>query len=69
MNIVDIGKSWLKAAASSEEEEQLALYRKAICENCPHKIEGKIFEAICDKCGCPLSKKIYSQFGCPIDKW
>lgn len=69
MDIVDIAKSWIKAANPNEEEKNLADTRMAICNECPNKVTSALFELKCGMCGCPLSKKIYSEFGCPLNKW
>lgn len=63
--IKDIGNSWLSTINHTEEQEQEATRRQAICNDCPHKNRLNI----CSLCGCPLMAKVYSQFGCDIDKW
>ena len=46
----------------------------AICDSCEHKAYVKAIDSfICDKCGCPLSKKVFSprpgKEACPLAKW
>ncbi len=52
----------------SDEEKELADKRLGICNECPFKKE-LLGVALCGECGCPLSKKAYSQYGCPLQKW
>lgn len=69
--LVEIAKAWIIAANPTQEEEQKALSRSAICDECPKKKHNDHLKFFyCDECGCPLSKKIYSPINsCPLDKW
>jgi DNA-directed RNA polymerase subunit RPC12/RpoP len=72
MNIVEIAKAWIAAANPSPEQKQLAEYRAGVCNECPHKAHNKLMDIyICDMCGCPLSKKIFSgdKNSCPDKRW
>lgn len=63
--IIDIIKAWMKTFKHTTEQNDLANHRRSICNSCPHKSELNT----CNECGCPLIAKVYSDFGCPIDKW
>jgi uncharacterized protein YlaI len=81
INPIDILNSWKKANNPTTQEEQLANERAAICMECPSRVKDDSLINLliskdnplegfkCGECECPLAKKIYSQFGCPIDKW
>jgi hypothetical protein len=62
--VKDILESWFKMLNPTKEQKQTANQRFEICEQCEHNIELK-----CSKCGCPLKAKIFSQKGCPLNKW
>ena len=62
--VKDILQSWFKMLNPTDEQKQIANERFEICDKCEHNIELK-----CNKCGCPLKAKIFSQKGCPINKW
>ena len=73
LKIVEIAKAWIAAANPTLEQKVLAEERAAICEECPHKnyIESMNIWT-CGKCGCPLSKKVFSSAGpnaCPDQRW
>jgi len=76
MNIPDfleIAVSWKRAANPTDEQQRIADARLAICNDCEHREFKKLVRSfVCDACGCPLSKKVYSPKGpdaCPKDKW
>ncbi|WP_449439628.1 hypothetical protein [Pedobacter steynii] len=81
MNPIDIVKSWNKSFNPSDDDLALAKERADICNACPSKVKDdsllnvlvkkdSLLEGFkCNECGCPLAKKIYSQFGCPLNKW
>jgi hypothetical protein len=64
ITVKDILESWFKMLNPTKEQKQTANERFYICEKCEHNIELK-----CSKCGCPLKAKIFSQKGCPLNKW
>jgi hypothetical protein len=63
INPLDIARSWIKAIKHTQEEEERALKRMAVCSECPNKNSMNV----CTDCGCPLVAKQYSFF--PCDKW
>lgn len=73
LKIVEIAKAWIAAANPSPEQKALAEERAAICEECPHKSYIETMDIwTCGKCGCPLSKKVFSPAGpdaCPDKRW
>ena len=84
VNILDIINSWITSFNPTKEQVERAEYRAAVCDACPYKEElnssilasltenDKILNKFkCGRCGCVLSKKIFSQFkeGCPENKW
>lgn len=81
INLIDIVRSWNKASGDDPEDHTLASIRASICLECPSLTKNNSIINLliskdnplqglkCNECGCPISKKIYSQFGCPIDKW
>lgn len=69
---LEIAKSWITAANPSEEQQQIADQRIAVCNDCNSKKYNDIADFYyCGECGCPLQKKIYSPVGksCPLNKW
>ena len=62
--VKDILQSWFKMLNPTDEQKQKANERFNICIKCESNIELK-----CNKCGCPLRAKVFSQKGCPINKW
>lgn len=69
--ISEIFKSWVIAANPSKEQKELAAKRHAICLDCEFIKNSFLFDSKCGKCGCPISKKIFSpeQGACPMGKW
>lgn len=70
MDFVEIAKSWIISLNPTPEQEEKANQRIEICNGCEFKKHMMFF--YCDKCGCPLQKKIYSPNGpetCPAGKW
>ena len=69
--IYEIADAWIRAANPSDDEKKHAEHRYSICEGCEHR--KKLLGAeICGKCGCPLSKKIFSSKmseTCPMGLW
>jgi hypothetical protein len=74
MDFKKIFKAWITANNPTDKELELAEKRNTICDSCPSKkvITDKLtIGTICGECGCPISKKIFSdQFNdCPLEKW
>ena len=80
IDFADVIKSWWIAENPTEKESFLAKKRLEICkgddanpkcENYEQLFKKRKWSAICDGCGCPVSKKIFSQVinPCPLDKW
>lgn len=69
---VEIAKSWIIGFRPTEEQQQKADQRIAICNDCPfikHNDIGDFY--YCGKCGCPLKGKVYSpvEKSCPMGYW
>ena len=74
MNTAEIIKAWITSFNPSEDEQNMALGRKNICEQCPSNkkiLRKKGWSSICKECGCPIAKKIYTKTynPCPLGKW
>jgi hypothetical protein len=81
INPIDITKAWIKAASNDPKDHVLANERASICTQCPSRVKDDSLINLliskdnplngfkCGECECPLAKKIYSQFACPLDKW
>ena len=74
LKLVEIAKAWIAAANPTPEQQQIANSRIAICDQCPYKDYIKAADThVCGKCGCPLSKKIFSPLSgeqaCPDKRW
>lgn len=71
--IVTIAEAWVVAANPKDWQKELANSRYAICLECEHyrKTRPVTNDEHCSDCGCPISKKIFSQKinECPKDKW
>ena len=72
--ISEIFQAWVSAANPTPEQKQIAEYRASVCDSCEHKTHvAAIASFICGKCGCPLSKKVFSPKpgpqACPLAKW
>lgn len=70
--IKEIVTAWITAINPTEAEKKLAEKRYAICFTCPERMSGPIGVEVCNSCGCPLSKKIFTQKqqdSCPLNKW
>ena len=70
-SLINIVKAWIISYNPTQEEEEKALYRSKICNDCPSKKYSKHIDFYyCSECGCPLEKKIYSPKNtCPLKKW
>jgi len=74
LKVIEIAKAWIAAANPTFEQQIIAEYRISVCEQCPHKnYVAAINTFTCGKCGCPLSKKIFSPKpgpeACPDKRW
>jgi hypothetical protein len=73
--ISEIVGSWAISFKPTVAQKKLAEDRYSICLTCPKKImafsKTKIEFEKCDVCGCPISKKIFSNRynACPLEKW
>jgi ribosomal protein L37AE/L43A len=74
-SIREIVTAWARAANPTPEQEALARERAATCDTCDEKsfvTRAKMEYFMCAKCGCPLSKKVFSPNGpdaCPLKLW
>lgn len=74
LKIVEIAKSWITSVNPTDIEKSIAEYRIKVCAECPKQTYNKTFDVyICEACGCPLNKKIFSPLegpkACPEQKW
>jgi hypothetical protein len=79
LDFKEIAKAWYNSFNHTYEQKELADKRFEICLECPSKkeiLKGKEWSLKCEKCGCPLSKKIYTDKtylnkhgSCPLNKW
>jgi hypothetical protein len=73
-NFREIFEAWIISKNPTEAQKLMANARLDICKICEYRketFEGKRWSNICGKCGCPLSKKVFSPLfnPCPIEKW
>ena len=69
-----ITQSWFDSYFGTELQKQLAEQRLEVCKTCPSRkelLKNQEWSVICNQCGCPLNKKIFSKKikECPLDKW
>lgn len=67
----DIIKAWAVSFNPTEEQKELADLRYNVCLPCDQRNTLLGIER-CKECGCPLSKKIFTQKKaetCPLNKW
>ncbi len=74
MDLKEIISAWIIKHNPSELQQQLAVERYAICEQCSSKsniLLQKKWTEHCSECGCPLQGKIFTPKydGCPLGKW
>ena len=74
LKLVEIAKAWIAAANPTPEQQAIADYRVSVCDSCPHMQYYKEIDVhVCGKCGCPISKKIFSPLpgeqACPDNRW
>ena len=70
----EILKAWAISFNPTEKQQKVAIDRFSICESCEFKREtfrNKVWSYVCNECGCPLQKKIYSPVpnACPKKFW
>lgn len=73
-NYKEIFEAWIAARNPSDDEKKLAERRYEVCLKCEFKksiIKNHRWSEFCQKCGCPISKKIFTKMynTCPIKKW
>lgn len=74
MDLNLILEAWIISSNPTKEQLELAEKRLKICDNCEFRKEIfkrlKIFN-ICSKCGCPITKKVFTNVynPCPMRKW
>lgn len=67
--LIEIVTAWGNSLNPTKEQTGKAKQRYEICIDCP---AFKSFSGVeyCNECGCPISKKIYSnENSCPLNKW
>lgn len=74
LKFLEIAKSWIAAANPTDEQKEIAEYRIQICNSCEFMEYSRPWgEHVCNRCNCPLSKKIFSPTlngeSCPEGKW
>jgi hypothetical protein len=74
MNFLEIIEAWMIAGNPTKIQKELAYNRAEICESCEFKkeiLKGVKMTTICNECGCPISKKIFTNNydPCPKHKW
>jgi hypothetical protein len=70
MDFKEIAESWIISMNPTPEQEEIANKRIEVCNGC--EFRKKLVFYYCDRCGCPLEKKIYSPKGpetCPEGFW
>lgn len=70
----EITTAWIIANKPTNEQKILAENRFIVCNTCPSKktLSDKVkISTICSECGCPISKKIFTNTynPCPLEKW
>jgi hypothetical protein len=73
-DVFEIFNAWITSLNPTEDQLILAQHRAAICKDCEHKqqfIKDLKLAIICNLCGCPIQKKIFSNKNnpCPLKKW
>lgn len=76
LDIQEITAAWIDSYFATDEQKIIANKRNNICQSCPSlKFKLKKIKPItiqtCSECGCPISKKIFSNKinACPLGKW
>lgn len=69
--VSEIVTAWAISFNPNDDQKKLADGRYEICLSCD-KRKKRLGIEICGECGCPLSKKIFTQKlneSCPLRKW
>lgn len=70
--IKEIVQAWMVSLNPTDEQKSLAERRYEICVGCEERHNNVLGIESCKLCGCPLSKKIFTQAfndTCPLKKW
>ena len=69
-DIKTIVKAWAVSFNPTDDQKELAEARLAICNTCPSLTTVRAIRG-CTLCGCPISKKVFTQSEnpCPDLKW
>jgi hypothetical protein len=70
--IKEIVSAWVTSFNPTDAERQLSEKRYEICYTCDKRGDNLLGVEVCKACGCPLSKKIFTQKqqdSCPLKKW
>jgi hypothetical protein len=72
--ISKIATAWIAAANPTPAQKELAEKRYEICKGCESRtfaLKKLKMAEVCGECGCPLSKKIFTQEfdSCPKHHW
>lgn len=70
----EIIKAWATSFNPTEEQKKIAENRLKVCKYCLYSKKKRLLIkkiVYCKLCGCPLSKKVFSDniHSCPKDKW
>lgn len=70
-SLLNIVRAWIISYNPTPKEEEMAVHRSKICDECPSKRHNILLNFVyCNECGCPLEKKIYSPTNsCPLNNW
>ena len=71
IDLKKIATAWAISFSPSEEQKVLAEKRLEVCLPCNRRVRTVLNIATCSACGCPLSKKVYTDEynPCPLGKW
>lgn len=72
LDVKKIVNAWITSFNPNEDEKKLAEDRLSICSKCEFRGKTILSVEVCKKCGCPLSKKVFTAVGqdtCPLNKW
>jgi hypothetical protein len=70
----EIFDAWKISFKPTPKQEELAKLRLKVCLGCEFRkevVKGLKWSALCGKCGCPISKKVFSPNynACPEKLW
>ena len=71
MDFLKIAKAWIASYNPTDKQTLIAEARHKICNECPSNVKSALLGYKCNECGCPISKKIFSDVynDCPLEKW